>query len=52
MSNDEVMGKVIPALQLIAYQKGAIVSRTLVDSDPGTITLSMPWFIYSKDKQS
>jgi quercetin dioxygenase-like cupin family protein len=39
MSNDEVMGKVIPALQLIAYQKGAIVSRTLVDSDPGTITL-------------
>ena len=39
MSDDEVMGNVIHAPQLIAYQKGAIVSRTLVDSDQGTITL-------------
>jgi len=39
MSNDEVMGKVRSALQLIAYQEGAIVSRTLVDNEQGTITL-------------
>lgn len=39
MSTDDVIGKVTPALQLIAYQKGAIVSRTLVDSEQGTITL-------------
>jgi quercetin dioxygenase-like cupin family protein len=39
MSVDEVMGKVSSALELITYQKGAIVSRTLVDSEQGTITL-------------
>lgn len=39
MSTDEVTGKVLSALQLIDYQEGAIVSRTLVDSERGTITL-------------
>jgi quercetin dioxygenase-like cupin family protein len=39
MSVDEVVGKVSSALELIVYQKGAIVSRTLVDSEQGTITL-------------
>jgi quercetin dioxygenase-like cupin family protein len=39
MSGDEVLGNVIHALQIIAYQKGAIVSRTLIDNDQGTITL-------------
>jgi quercetin dioxygenase-like cupin family protein len=39
MSTDEVIGKVLSALQLINYQEGAIVSRTLVDSERGTITL-------------
>jgi quercetin dioxygenase-like cupin family protein len=39
MSSDEVIGKVIPALDLISYQKAAIVSRTFVDRDQGTITL-------------
>ena len=39
MSSDEVIGKVIPALDLISYQEAAIVSRTFVDNDQGTITL-------------
>ena len=46
MSNDEVMGKVRSALQLIEYQKGAIVSRTLVDNEQGTITL----FAFDRDQ--
>jgi quercetin dioxygenase-like cupin family protein len=39
MSTEEVIGKVLSALQLVDYQEGAIVSRTLVDSEKGTITL-------------
>jgi quercetin dioxygenase-like cupin family protein len=39
MSNEEIMGRVISALQLIDYQDGSIVSRTLVDSERGTITM-------------
>ncbi len=37
--NEEMLGRVISALQLIDYQAGAIVSRTLVDSETGTITM-------------
>jgi quercetin dioxygenase-like cupin family protein len=39
MSTEEVIGKVLSALQLIDYQEGAIVSRTLVDNEKGTVTL-------------
>lgn len=35
----ELIGKVIQLNELLAYQSGAIVSRTLVDQKTGTVTL-------------
>ncbi|MEF8873390.1 MAG: hypothetical protein V5A88_01825 [Candidatus Thermoplasmatota archaeon] len=36
---DEIMGRVIQIKDLIDYQKGAVVSRTLVDKEAVTLTL-------------
>ena len=37
---DEIKGKVIELKELVNYQPGAVVSRTLVDKDSVTLTLS------------
>lgn len=36
---DEIMGEVFRLKDLIAYQKGAVVSRTLIDKEHTTLTL-------------
>ena len=40
MKNDEsLIGKVAELSGLVSYQKGAVVSRTIVDKPAGTVTL-------------
>ncbi len=36
---DEVAPKVERLVDLVSYQKGAVVSRTMLDKDAGTVTL-------------
>jgi quercetin dioxygenase-like cupin family protein len=36
---DELVGKVLRLIDLAAYQDGAVVSRTLVNQQTGTVTL-------------
>lgn len=38
-SNDDLFSKVAETLSLVEYQKGAVVSRTLLDKEAGTVTL-------------
>jgi quercetin dioxygenase-like cupin family protein len=39
MKSENVVGKVAELTGLVAYQAGAVVSRTLIDKPAGTITL-------------
>ncbi len=39
MKNKKQEAAATPLLDLIAYQEGAVVSRTLIDKDAGTVTL-------------
>ena len=39
MEHDGIRGKVRPLADLVAYQDGAIVSRTLMKQDKGSVTL-------------
>lgn len=39
MQNENLTGKVSALDSLIAYQKGAVVSRTVIDKPVGTVTL-------------
>jgi quercetin dioxygenase-like cupin family protein len=39
MQSENVMGEVINLNNLVVYQEGSVVSRTLVDKKAGTITL-------------
>ncbi len=38
-SGNGMTGKVLQMDELVSYQRGAVVSRTLVDEDNGTVTL-------------
>ena len=38
-STDELLGQVTRLVYLIDYQKGSVVSRTIIDKKAGTITL-------------
>ncbi len=40
------MGEVLRIDELVSYQKSAVVSRTLIDEDNGTVTL----FAFDKDQ--
>ena len=37
--NENVAGKQVRLVDLIGYQKGSVVSRTIIDKDEGTVTL-------------
>ena len=37
--NDEIAPKVERLVDLVSYQEGAVVSRTILDKDAGTVTL-------------
>ncbi len=39
MENESLIGRVAALDSLIAYQKGAVVSRTVIDKPAGTVTL-------------
>lgn len=39
MQENELVGKVLQLIDLVAYQDGAVVSRTLVNQKTGTVTL-------------
>ena len=36
---DELLGKALNSIDLVSYQPGAIVSRTIIDKNSGTVTL-------------
>jgi quercetin dioxygenase-like cupin family protein len=36
---DEIAGQVVKPVNLVGYQGGSIVSRTIIDKDIGTLTL-------------
>jgi quercetin dioxygenase-like cupin family protein len=36
---DDLLGKVVKPVNMVGYQEGSVVSRTIVDNDTGTITL-------------
>jgi quercetin dioxygenase-like cupin family protein len=36
---DKLSGQAVKSIDLINYQKGSIVSRTIIDKDAGTLTL-------------
>ncbi len=36
---DELISRALDLAELVAYQKGAVVSRTLIDKPVGTVTL-------------
>jgi quercetin dioxygenase-like cupin family protein len=36
---DDIRGKVMTTKDLVAYQEGAVVSRTLIDKSVGTVTV-------------
>ena len=37
--NENVAGKQVMLVDLIGYQEGSVVSRTIIDKDEGTVTL-------------
>jgi quercetin dioxygenase-like cupin family protein len=37
--SDELIGLALKSVDLIGYQEGSIVSRTIIDKDTGTLTL-------------
>lgn len=39
MGNDEMIGRVLKTADLVEYQAGSVVSRTLIKRDAGTVTL-------------
>jgi quercetin dioxygenase-like cupin family protein len=39
MASEELSGKVVDMAGLVDYQKGSVVSRTLIDKPAGTLTL-------------
>jgi quercetin dioxygenase-like cupin family protein len=43
---EESMAEILNARELVAYQKGAIVSKTLVEKESGTVTL----FAFDQDQ--
>ncbi len=36
---DKLLGQALKSVDLISYQEGSIVSRTIIDKDTGTLTL-------------
>ncbi|MDD5500613.1 MAG: cupin domain-containing protein [Candidatus Omnitrophica bacterium] len=36
---DDLLGQVVKPADLIGYQEGSVVSRTIIDKDTGTLTL-------------
>ncbi len=36
---DELLGQALKSTELVSYQEGSIVSRTIIDKDTGTLTL-------------
>ena len=36
---DDLLGQVVKPVDLVGYQKGSVVSRTIIDKDTGTLTL-------------
>ena len=36
---DELLGRALKSIDLVSYQEGSIVSRTIIDKDTGTLTL-------------
>ncbi|MFC1912533.1 cupin domain-containing protein [Chloroflexota bacterium] len=36
---DDLLGQVVKPVDLIGYQEGSVVSRTIIDKDTGTLTL-------------
>ena len=36
---DDLLGQVVKPVDLVGYQEGAVVSRTIIDKDTGTLTL-------------
>jgi len=38
-TDDELKGKALNLAELVAYQDGAVVSRTLIDKPTGTVTM-------------
>jgi hypothetical protein len=43
---DDLLGQVVKPVDLIGYQEGSVVSRTIIDKDTGTLTL----FVLMKGK--
>lgn len=39
MANEDLAGRVLHAVELVGYQEGAVVSRTLINQKTGTVTL-------------
>lgn len=39
LEGSDLLGRVLDVTQLVAYQEGAIVSRTVIDKGVGTVTL-------------
>ena len=46
MSEDEILGQVFDLDKMLDYQKGSVVSRTIMNKDVGTVTL----FSFDKDE--
>ena len=46
MSEDEILGQVFDLEKMLDYQKGSVVSRTIMNKDVGTVTL----FSFDKDE--
>jgi quercetin dioxygenase-like cupin family protein len=38
-NTNDLSGQVVKPVDLVSYQEGSIVSRTIIDSDAGTLTL-------------
>ena len=36
---DKLLGQAIKSIDLVSYQEGSIISRTIIDKDAGTLTL-------------
>jgi len=36
---DKLLGQVIKSVELVSYQEGSVVSRTIIDKDKGTLSL-------------
>ncbi|MFC1963149.1 cupin domain-containing protein [Chloroflexota bacterium] len=37
--NDSLLGRPLKSIDLISYQEGSVVSRTIIDKDKGTLSL-------------